>query len=54
MVPFEQMQELNRLRKAPGTWVECPHSGHMDAYVRDETLYWRSMRDFWIEHVEAQ
>jgi pimeloyl-ACP methyl ester carboxylesterase len=53
MVPFAHMQELNRLSNAPAIWVEFPNSGHMDAYVTDEIIYWRALRDFWIQSVRS-
>lgn len=51
VVPFAQMRKLRELSAVPTTWCECPSSGHMDAFVRDETVYWRAMRDFWATKV---
>lgn len=52
LVPYKHMRELNeRLETPNGTWLECPNSGHMDAYETDKVLYWSAMKRFWQEHV---
>lgn len=47
MIPPAQMQQLREFSNAPTEWCECPNSSHMDAYMVDETIYWRSIKEFW-------
>lgn len=52
LVPFTHMEELNKLIVTPNkTWIECPNSGHMDAYETDRILYWTAVKKFWEDHV---
>jgi pimeloyl-ACP methyl ester carboxylesterase len=51
-VPFAHMEELKeRLESPNSTWVECPNSGHMDAYATDHVLYWSAVKKFWQDYV---
>jgi hypothetical protein len=52
MVPPAQMRQLKKLSTATTYWCECPNSSHMDAYMVDETIYWREIKNFWVAEIK--